>query len=76
MIDDDFTTIDFGHMNCVIIENSRGSMDHEYKSHLRDCVGFGSGNTKKEAALAVVSMLRRQADIIEAAIQKRFEECH
>lgn len=76
MIDDDFMTIDFGYMNCVIVENSHGSMDHEYKSHLRDCIGLGSGHTKKEAALSLVAGLRQQADIIEAAINQRFEECH
>ena len=74
MIDDDFMTIDFGYSNCVIVENSHGTMDHEYKSHLRDCIGLGSGHTRKEAALSLVAGLRQQANLIETAIERVFEK--
>lgn len=61
----------FGWDNYVIIENTRGTMDCEYKASIRDGVGLGAGNTVEEAIASVVASLRRTADVIEQESKKR-----
>lgn len=63
--------IKYGYDSVVIVEETHGTMDHQYRAKLRDGGGLGSGNTPFEAVMSLVSNMRREANDIEHAALKQ-----
>jgi len=65
--------LEYGYDSVVIVEHTHGTMDHEYRSRLRDGGGIGSGNSPQEAIQSLVNNMRREADEIEQALKLGFD---
>lgn len=56
-----------GYDSIVIVEDTHGAMDHQYRAKQRDGGGLGSGHTPAEAIQSLVRNMRKEADEIEQA---------
>ena len=58
--------------NNIIIEDTQGVSDHQYRARICDGSAWGTGHTRHEAVRSLVQNMRLKADIIEDQAAKVF----
>ena len=58
----------------IIVSSTRGCMDAKFSARPVESIGLGHGDTVEEAARSLIACIRKDADEMEAAINKHIDE--
>lgn len=65
--------IPYGHDNCIIVEDTKGTCDLQWRARFRDGGGMGLGKSQHEAVLNLADNLDTEAETVRIAAKKHFK---